>query len=98
MIGNKSIRQAASENANGSLPVPVENDPTCEGCKYYARLGSGSSQMACHYLLIEGRRRPCDPGKDCTVKVLGEYPGYDPSEWCHDGRKALDELFRRLLK
>lgn len=86
MIQKKHIKKADSKNANGSFAViPVVNDPACAGCMYYAQLGSGSLQMACHYILIEKRRRPCDPGDGCTVKVLGEYPGYDPSDWCHDG-------------
>lgn len=33
----------------------------CEGCRY----ASGAS---CDYYLITGRRRPCPPGQDCTVK------------------------------
>lgn len=32
----------------------------CKGCYY---LGGGS----CNYLIVEGRRRPCPPGADCTA-------------------------------
>lgn len=35
----------------------------CAGCIYY-----GTSTLTCDYILLEDRRRPCPPGKGCTVK------------------------------
>lgn len=40
-------------------------DP-CKGCFY--RRGSTEASKSCDYILIEGHRRPCPPGKGCTVK------------------------------
>lgn len=93
MISNKHIKKTDSENANGHFSMSVQNDPACEGCIYYKKLdpNGGNAQKACHYILVEGHRRPCDPGKDCTVKVLGERVEYDPGRWCHDGRRVDDD-------
>lgn len=44
-----------------------QNDPHCMGCFYYQQIHSG--MRCCHYLLIRNEKRPCDPGKDCTVKT-----------------------------
>lgn len=38
----------------------------CQGCIYYAK-----SAGACDYIEIAGHRRPCHPGKECTVKIKG---------------------------
>ena len=41
-------------------------DPACVGCIY---MGWIACYMGCcNYLLMTGKRRPCPPGKDCTVK------------------------------
>lgn len=48
--------------------VQVVNDVHCMGCKYY-RLLNGGVQMYCGYIFVEDRKRPCDPGKDCTVRL-----------------------------
>lgn len=87
MIQSKHVRKTEGQKADGSLIGiwNVENEPACEGCVYYALLGNNTEQKACHYILVEGHRRPCDPGKDCTVKKLEERPEYDPGKWCHDG-------------
>lgn len=39
----------------------------CEGCYYWKYLDSryGSSMKCCHYLLINGTRRPRDGNGDC---------------------------------
>lgn len=49
----------------------MADDKHCKNCFYYRYMYNGYKEMgrACHYLLITGKRRPCDPGKDCTVKV-----------------------------
>lgn len=36
----------------------------CEGCDYFF----GSCVKTCNYLFVTGHRRPCPPGKDCTVR------------------------------
>lgn len=51
-----------------AINTPVVNDPHCIGCMYY-RLLNGGVQMYCSYIFEEDKKRPCDPGKDCTVKV-----------------------------
>lgn len=38
---------------------------SCKGCAYAAFVGG---MWCCDYLLLTGRRRPCPPGKDCTVR------------------------------
>ena len=45
---------------------PIENDPYCKGCIHY--LKTGGELRCCHYIFRKGHSRPCDPGKDCTVK------------------------------
>ena len=42
-------------------------DKYCWDCRYYQ--GNCEANMCCCYLLITDKRRPCPPGKDCTVKV-----------------------------
>lgn len=38
----------------------------CNACFYYRSVSAGN--RSCDYILIENHRRPCPPGKDCTVK------------------------------
>ena len=92
MISNKHIKKTDSENANGYFLMPVQNNPACEGCVYYQQLNpnGGNAQRACHYLLIEGRMRPCEPGAECTEKKSFERPEYDRSTWGH-GWRAKEE-------
>ncbi len=45
-------------------------DKNCNGCKYYHQIST--HLLGCHYIFMEGKRRPCDPGKDCTVKDTGK--------------------------
>lgn len=40
--------------------------PGCDGCVYWREAGTAIN--ACHYLLDEGHKRPCVPGKNCTVR------------------------------
>ena len=42
----------------------------CEGCVYFF----GDYSKFCNYIFVKGKRRPCPPGKDCTVKI--ERKGY----------------------
>lgn len=41
-------------------------DKDCKGCCHY-RCGNGWLYV-CSYIFDVGKRRPCPPGKDCTVK------------------------------
>lgn len=47
--------------------MEVKFDPYCKGCKHYRQSGADTLKM-CHYIFDKGHKRPCDPGKDCTVK------------------------------
>lgn len=38
----------------------------CRGCIYRASTGGMNS---CDYIFKTGKRRPCPPGKDCTVRT-----------------------------
>lgn len=42
-------------------------DPHCKGCVYLGYAGGG--YMCCDYIFKTEHRRPCPPGKDCTVKT-----------------------------
>ncbi len=43
-----------------------QND-NCKGCFYYG--GKAESVKCCNYYLITGRRRPCEMGEDCIVRM-----------------------------
>ena len=47
----------------------MANDPYCDGCFYYRHLSTDGASRCCHYIFVTDTKRPCDPGKDCTVKV-----------------------------
>lgn len=47
--------------------IPVLDHKYCEGCEYFG--GDMYVNKCCNYIFIVGHRRPCPPGKDCTVKV-----------------------------
>lgn len=38
----------------------------CKGCAYFG--GENNVNNSCNYIFIEDKRRPCSPGKDCTVR------------------------------
>ena len=39
----------------------------CYGCYFYG--GRWATTKCCNYFLITGQRRPCPPGKECTVRI-----------------------------
>lgn len=43
-------------------------DRHCDGCIYYRKMQCGV--WYCGYIFIRGKRRPCKPGKGCTVKIV----------------------------
>ena len=49
-------------------------DTYCEGCDYLAK----SSDVYCDYNSIAGHKRPCRPGKECTVRRRPEKYRHDP--------------------
>lgn len=49
-------------------------DTYCEGCDYLAK----SSDVYCDYNSIVGHKRPCRPGKECTVRRRPEKYRHDP--------------------
>ena len=55
-------------------------DTYCEGCEYLAK----SSDVYCDYNSIAGHKRPCRPGKECTVRRR-------PAKYRHDPRLAYLE-------
>ena len=44
---------------------PVKPNPHCKGCIH---CGSMGAMWGFIYIFNKGHSRPCDPGKDCTVK------------------------------
>lgn len=42
-------------------------DTYCLNCIFY--IGTNNISRCCHYYLLTDKRRPCDPGKGCTVKI-----------------------------
>lgn len=49
-----------------SRPPAKIIDKHCIGCKYYA--GISECIYYCSYFIKEDKRRPCPPGKGCTVR------------------------------
>ena len=45
-------------------------DKHCMGCIYYKILYE--ELYYCTYIFQKGKRRPCEPGKGCTVKIEKE--------------------------
>ena len=46
----------------------LETKHPCEGCVHF--YGAYKHNRCCNYLFDTGNRRPCLPGKDCTVKRI----------------------------
>lgn len=55
----------------GGLIVASVCDSFCDGCVYKCLVSI--HQRCCNYLDLTGKRRPCPPGKGCTVKIEGKY-------------------------
>lgn len=45
--------------------VVTDRNEACLGCIYFAE-----TTLTCDYILMTDKRRPCPPGKDCTVKSV----------------------------
>lgn len=46
-------------------------DRYCQKCIYFV---GWSHDCFCNYYLMTDKRRPCDPGKGCTVRLLRKKP------------------------
>lgn len=61
----------------------------CRGCKY---LSSAGHNGCCDYFLMTGKRRPCQIGKDCTVREYKK--DYKQSDshvaWCKEVDERLE--------
>lgn len=57
----------------------------CKGCIYSAHLTSYG--IICAYIGIVGHKRPCLPGKDCTVRKTGDKARARPDIWLGKQRK-----------
>ena len=62
----KVQQQAAGDR----LDVPQTQEQMQKHCKGCVYLGGHPDYRTCNYIFIEDKRRPCPPGKDCTVKKL----------------------------
>ena len=71
---NKRKKQRMREIRGVSqvMPSPIRNPNAkyCEGCVYFG--GDYECTKCCNYIFVNGERRPCPPGKDCTVKIERE--------------------------
>jgi hypothetical protein len=68
-LERKRMRMRQRRNIE-NLPPKIPTNPSrtgCEGCVYYK--GDFDVNKCCNYFLDTGIRRPCPPGKDCTVKI-----------------------------
>ena len=45
------------------------HDANCKDCKYSMIISWEGTFYACDYMGMTGKRRPCEPGDGCTVKV-----------------------------
>lgn len=57
----------------------------CSGCRYWRALCSPNKRKVCHYLLDNGHKRPCRPGKECTVKDTRKIER--KRKWDYDAQK-----------
>ena len=58
----KGVKLSRTQGA----PTLNPNAKYCKGCWYWG--GNSDSSDCCNYIFREGHKRPCPPGKDCTVK------------------------------
>lgn len=74
MAERKSISIPSQGPADGTdrRHKPRKSHP-CKGCFFFG--GKAESVKCCNYYLITGKRRPCEPGKECTVRQDGSRSG-----------------------
>lgn len=69
---NRKMHQRAEERKRRyemkrghGTPISNPNAEYCEGCAYWY---CDNNVKCCNYIFEEDRRRPCPPGKGCTVR------------------------------
>ena len=67
--------QGQQQVAGDCLDVPQTQEQRQKHCKGCVYLGGHPDYRTCNYIFIEDKRRPCPPGKDCTVKKLKKNKG-----------------------
>lgn len=76
---NKYQRKHPKKSSNVPSVYAVNpNKKYCKGCVYWG--GAYENNFCCNYIFVEGHRRPCTPGKDCTERVTGKKLQIDWSE------------------
>ena len=63
---NKTEHMRRARGSKARDDNPKSEKDYCEGCIFYD--GVYDSNKCCNYFLDTGMRRPCPPGKGCTVK------------------------------
>lgn len=62
------LKPSASKSNRMAESLGQAVDKYCKNCYYYKKMHS-ESDRCCHYIFIEDKRRPCEPGAKCTVKI-----------------------------
>ncbi|MBP3305272.1 MAG: hypothetical protein J6L24_04810 [Oscillospiraceae bacterium] len=67
MRKNRVFEEEIRENAHAEAVKSKICDKNCYDCRYF--WGNTDFDACCNYIFAAGKRRPCDPGTGCTVKV-----------------------------
>lgn len=78
-LERKRQRMREIRNSMDRTPIVNEHKDGCEGCAYY--FGDYEANKCCNYIFIERKRRPCPPGKDCTVKTKKRKKEREITSW-----------------
>lgn len=62
----RTVRPTGKTDKKIMPPISNPNEKYCRDCYYWTGMNSGC--YCCNYIFYEDRKRPCPPGKDCTVK------------------------------
>lgn len=62
--------------------IPGKSNSKCKTCGYRYMRGDYREHPVCQYILVEGKRRPCDGGSRCTAYKRSKvtFPVID--DWC----------------
>ena len=66
MVNAQRLRETRG-TAPRLTPIRNPNAKFCDGCVFFG--GDYEGSRSCNYIFIKGKRRPCPPGKGCTVKI-----------------------------
>ena len=70
--GQPKPQKAASKHPPRNPPKPdYANTTACHKCVYWETISSNDDGFTgfCQYILKECRKRPCPPGRECTVRM-----------------------------